>query len=328
MRYTEKKHVRWLEAGANLIESTVGVVLKAPFILVKEIGMKITFLKRKTIEHVLSVAILIAVADILMESGMRLTTKSFNLYVGSLPLIVRIVGLMVLVAIYFVYELYDFKIYQDIEEVLSVRRADYEAADGKPDLQELAYDLDAEEESIQDEFAGMGYDAQHDATDADEPVQDLNLQEIDFDNLQGLDDLESSDLDEIPECGYGENTLDKTEPTVINLKKDIESSPSSTGSVVGDNSDDAYVIIDDEIADYKQETEQKVNDIQKFGAEYTGDLSDAEIADIEQRLADDSEPLDEALAALLEKSDAELDDFEELENLEDWGIPSYFNMMV
>ena len=43
----------------------------------------------------------------------------------------------------------------------------------------------------------MGYDAQHDATDADEPVQDLNLQEIDFDNLQGLDDLESSDLDEI-----------------------------------------------------------------------------------------------------------------------------------
>ena len=43
----------------------------------------------------------------------------------------------------------------------------------------------------------------------------------------------------------------------------------------------------------KQETEQKVNDIQKFGAEYTGDLSDAEIADIEQRLADDSEPLDE-----------------------------------
>lgn len=97
---------------------------------------------------------------------------------------------------------------------------------------------------------------------------------------------------------------------------------------MGDNSDDAYVIIDDEIADYKQETEQKVNDIQKFGAEYTGDLSDAEIADIEQRLADDSEPLDEALAALLEKSDAELDDFEELENLEDWGIPSYFNMMV
>ena len=156
MRYTEKKHVRWLEAGANLIESTVGVVLKAPFILVKEIGMKITFLKRKTIEHVLSVAILIAVADILMESGMRLTTKSFNLYVGSLPLIVRIVGLMVLVAIYFVYELYDFKIYQDIEEVLSVRRADYEAADGKPDLQELAYDLDAEEESIQDEFAEIG----------------------------------------------------------------------------------------------------------------------------------------------------------------------------
>ncbi len=92
-------------------------------------------------------------------------------------------------------------------------------------MQELAYDLDAEEESIQDEFAGMGYDAQHDATDADEPVQDLNLQEIDFDNLQGLDDLESSDLDEIRSVWLWENTLDKTEPTVINLKRILKAVP-------------------------------------------------------------------------------------------------------
>ena len=55
---------------------------------------------------------------------MRLTTKSFNLYVGSLPLIIRIVGLMDwwLFILYTNYTTLKDP-YQDIEEVLSVRKS-------------------------------------------------------------------------------------------------------------------------------------------------------------------------------------------------------------
>ena len=89
------------------------LILLGPFRLVKTMALKIVFLPRKTIESILFTAIIFAILEIGIDSLIREMEGTFSLTSGTLPLVVRIAGLLFLIMIYFWYEVYNFKIYRD-----------------------------------------------------------------------------------------------------------------------------------------------------------------------------------------------------------------------
>lgn len=315
-----------MEDGSNFIDSTLGVVLRAPFVLVAEIGMKLPFLKRKTIEQILAVAVLVAAIEIVVESGIRFVLGRFSLYSGRMPLVVRLTGLLILVAVYVIYEICDFKIYHEADYVLQ-RNVDkpQEETEVKeePEVVDVPDELSRELESIipdaddpipDNRVAGDGLDIPElGKSDMDRIAQDM--QELDISDLGSMGSLTLEELDDL--AGSTDVRLDKPEPVRLDKPEPVVQGKPDDGGIV-----------DDLVSDYKEQTELKVADILSLGVEYAGSLTNSEIADIEQRLAEDKPPLDEALGQLIEEGDENSDNFAELDSLEDWGIPSYFNMMV
>lgn len=108
------------------LSGIIELIVYGPILLVKELALKIVFLPRATIESILLVAIGLALAEILIDSGLRFLMGSFSLFSGTMPLAIRLVGLLVLIALYFVYELYPFKIYKNSSVIEIKKKQDKE----------------------------------------------------------------------------------------------------------------------------------------------------------------------------------------------------------
>lgn len=115
MRYTEKEYKN-PENGEIL--NQVMEVISAPFILIKEVSMKAPFLKRTVIEKLMLTAIVIAVFIILLQTAVALLLDIFNLYTGNMPLIIQIIALFILIVLYILYEVLDFRIYKHVESII------------------------------------------------------------------------------------------------------------------------------------------------------------------------------------------------------------------
>lgn len=345
MRYTEKKHVRFGEKNGNIIESTVGAILTAPFILVKEIGMKLPFLKRKTIEQILAISILVAVTEVLIDSGIRIAKGTFDLYAGAMPLIVRLVGIGILLLIYVVYEIYDFAIYKNVEMLLPVGKGASKESAKKNSTEEKAQSV--KKSSTESGAAAKEHPAEFDSSlfdygDDGFSFEDMDLAKEEFspESPQDESDQTSGNLcSEVPELDnvsvgfedlgdYDSSFMSDADKSILSVLNDAQGSDNTTDATGADKADEEkYVIADNNLADYKEATALKVQELIEVGPEYTGDLTEAEIAEIEQNLSTADDLLDEALSTLLNNSETK-DTFDEFDDMTEWGIPSYFNMVV
>ena len=81
---------------------------------------------------------------------------------------------------------------------------------------------------------------------------------------------------------------------------------------------------DNAVVDYQERVSKHVDDILEFGSIYCGKLSTAEITAIEEKLAGDDMLFDEEDEIL--DGYEPMDDLDVLEEMKNWGIPSYFSM--
>lgn len=309
MRYTEKKHIKFREEGQHIIESTIGVIISAPFTLVKEIGMKIPFLHRKTIEQILFFSIVIAVTLISLQIAVRLVMHNLDLLVGSIPLVIQLIALIFLMVLYVIYEIYDFKVYKNVDSLLPLKKHEEKE-------QPISDEEMKEVESIISSCVIDDESAEDVTTDITETLTGFNPNEIKEDDLD-LDvgnimqdfSQDISDLGIMPD----DSEMDIELPVSLGQEPDIETIE-----------DLEPMFEDNAVVDYQERVSKHVDDILEFGSIYCGKLSTAEITAIEEKLAGDDMLFDEEDEIL--DGYEPMDDLNVLEEMKNWGIPSYFSM--
>lgn len=309
MRYTEKKHIKFREEGQHIIESTIGVIISAPFTLVKEIGMKIPFLRRKTIERILFFSIVIAVILISLQIAVRLVMHNLDLLVGSIPLVIQLIALILLMVLYVIYEIYDFKVYKSVDALLPLKKHEEKE-------QPISDEEMKEVESIISSCVTDDELSEDVTTDITETLTGFNPNEIKEDDLD-LDvgnimqdfSQDISDLGIMPD----DSEMDVELPVSLGQEPEIETIE-----------DLQPMFEDNAVVDYQERVSKHVDDILEFGSIYCGKLSTAEITAIEEKLAGDDMLFDEEDEIL--DGYEPMDDLDVLEEMKNWGIPSYFSM--
>lgn len=325
MRYTEKKHIKFREEGQHIIESTIGVIISAPFTLVKEIGMKIPFLRRKTIEQILFFSIVIAAIMISLQIAIRLVMHNLNLLVGSITLVIQLIALVFLMVLYVIYELYDFKVYKGVDALLPLKKNEEKE---QPMSDEEMEEVESIISSCTTDDA-LPEDVTTDATpDITETLAGFNPDEIKEDDL----DLDISNImqdfsPDISDFGVMPDGLGQDIELPDGLGQGIEL-PGELGQEpepdTGTTEDLEPMFEDNAVVDYQERVSKHVDDILEFGSIYCGKLSTAEITAIEEKLAGDDMLFDEEDEIL--DGYEPMDDLDVLEEMKNWGIPSYFSM--
>ena len=97
MRYTEKKQDLEVATNSGFLRTLFLKVLRSPYTIISEMGMKIPFLEKRILERILVVAILIATAIVAATCFVRFSTGRVCLKAGPMAVIVLLGGLRVLV---------------------------------------------------------------------------------------------------------------------------------------------------------------------------------------------------------------------------------------
>jgi hypothetical protein len=114
MRYTEKNYN---ENRDNPLGMLV-LAIMSPIRFLREMGKKLPFLPRKTIERCLLTSLVIGIVFIIVECLVRAKLNNFSLYTGKMPILLQIIVVFLIGILYAFYELYSFGIYSAADNLL------------------------------------------------------------------------------------------------------------------------------------------------------------------------------------------------------------------
>lgn len=325
MRYTERNYNKEKQEDSPELLKNVAEIIEGPYVFVKEISRKFPFLKRSTIEIVLVVAILIGVAEITIDSTIRVVLGEFDLYNGRLPLVVRLVAVGILVLLYILYEIIDFRIYKSVDQLLPLQHFEGEE-ESVSDLKETFPDVFEDDKPV----ANSRTTGDADKDDSNElTLDDLSYNGTKDEIIEELD-IDLAMLDDEMSSKYGDKPVElgeeikyhgiRSDSKPVSLKKEdtsAEDEDHSIPSLAGCQ----------EVLDYQNKNEKIASDINEKGTEYTGSMSADEIAALEYQIAMADKNIHDDLQSILE-TEIEDDDYTSMEVLKDWGVPSYFSMIV
>ena len=299
MRYTEKKQDLEIATNSGFLRTLFLKVLRSPYTIVSEMGMKIPFLEKRILERILIVAILIATAIVAVTCLIRIRANSFSLTVGTMPLIFMLGGLLVLIAMYFVLICFNMKIYRQMDKLVPSYADETEVEEDLEDLSETTKDThvpekDEEEEDVKDLL-------EEDKDEAD-PIEVTDFNELEFDTLGdiAIDDIS----DKLQNFDDEDEDEDEEEPIDSLAQKPASSLDGC-----------------DEVLNYQNRNQTF---IENFLGKTIGNISD----DKQKELLNEIERNEGTLSMSLEelaRIDSVTDDFDN-DDLNTWDIPENFGL--
>lgn len=273
MRYTEREYDYNYGSFKDWIQHIAALFIVAPLRLVSEISTKLIYLNRKLIIKILNLSVIINTICLGVFCGLKMYLGTFDLWLGKIPIIIQILGLVILLLIDTWYQLYDFAIYQHVNALLPIiNRVVAE------DMQYFNTVSDSELSS-------------NDKVNKHDSFEDFNEQVLnelkDLDSLN-LDDLLTSDssLDDITDM-LSKQEVEIHKPsnsseTVIST----EEFPESFNSFDFSNAnEDLLAMINEELLnsselnEYRHDTEIKINNMDSISTE-----------ELEQEMDDSEDP--------------------------------------
>ena len=300
MRYTEKKQDLEIATNSGFLRTLFLKVLRSPYTIVSEMGMKIPFLEKRILERILIVAILIATAIVAVTCLIRIRANSFSLTVGTMPLIFMLGGLLVLIAMYFVLICFNMKIYRQMDKLVPSYADETEVEEDLEDLSETTKDThvpekdEEEEEDVKDLL-------EEDKDEAD-PMEVTDFNELEFDTLGdiAIDDIS----DKLQNFDDEDEDEDEEEPIDSLAQKPASSLDGC-----------------DEVLNYQNRNQTF---IENFLGKTIGNISD----DKQKELLNEIERNEGTLSMSLEelaRIDSVTDDFDN-DDLNTWDIPENFGL--
>lgn len=203
MRYTEKKQDLEVATNSGFLRTLFLKVLRSPYTIISEMGMKIPFLEKRILERILVVAILIATAIVAATCFVRFSTGRFSLTAGTMPLIFMLGGLLVLIALYFVLIGFNAKVYDQMSQLTPSYAEESEVKEDLHDLCEtesteatVHTEVEPEEEEIPSE------------PEVPASFDNVDFDELDLDSLDDLDSTEVSDMNDLLQDFDSDNEID------------------------------------------------------------------------------------------------------------------------
>ena len=303
MRYTEKKQDLDVTTDGSFLRTFFLKILRSPYTIISEMGMKIPFLGKRMLERILTVAILIASIIVAATCLIRFSTGSFSLTAGTMPLIFMIGGLLVLIVLYFILIRLKMKVYNQMSQLAPVYA---EESKVENDLSDLCETKTAEDEVHNEVEAEEAHEEAHEEVplEPELPEEVETFDDMAFDELD-LESLDSPDVTDMNDYWQENDDLFKESLSI----DEIAQKPAK--------SLDGF----SEVADYQ-------NRNQTFIENLIGTTIDEMPQDAQQELLEEIERNDGLIGEHLEdlaRSESVQDDFES-DDLNTWDVPEYFGM--
>lgn len=228
----------------------------APYRIIKDISIKIVFIKKDLIEKFLLTAISIGGVTIAIESLIKIITgNKINLFTGYLPLILRIASIVIMLLIYFIFETKNFEIFSQLEHLVTKDVAvEQKTKTDENDLSEHKYTV-SKEERLDNEIN-----------------LEINLEtEFDLDDIEEM--LNATDVTS-PELNNTNKSIVQNEE-VISYCNDLEN---IVNEIQESTTDFVNNLTDDELQSLKEKIEAEDTASKVFDEEMlsilNGDLTD------------------------------------------------------
>ena len=306
MRYTEKKQDLDVTTDGSFLRTFFLKILRSPYTIISEMGMKIPFLEKRMLERILTVAILIASMVVAATCLIRFSTNSFSLTAGAMPLIFMIGGLLVLIVLYFILISFKMKVYNQMSQLAPAYAEESKVKDDLSDLCETEAEKDEvhnEVEQVEDEEVPEEVHLEPELPEEVDTFDDVAFDELD---LESLDSPEVTDMnDYLQDLDADGNDLLKEPFSIDELAEKPAKSLDGFSAV----------------ADYQ-------NRNQTFIENFIGTTIDEMPQDVQQELLKEIERNEGIMGEHLEdlaRSESVQDDFDG-DDLNTWDVPEYFRL--
>lgn len=309
MRYTEQSDDFKLDSFYDWIRTIVILVIIGPLRLVKEISTKVIYLDRKVLKRVLFTACLlegfITVLQVIINN--ILLGRPFSLLLGKVPILVQLIVLIILCSGAYLYCIYDFIIYQQLNKFFPLVTG--------VDVTETASEENKDEQ--------------------DSPLEDIKS----FDDLNDIINqaVKQDESEDAEDDIVSDNTeVDTSEIDLSGIFNDLNDNffdSVETASVADETATDCFdplinpdIYENEDVFKFQNKIDLTFRDLDESQIEYKGDLDTEEKASVEDNMISSRDPSkyisEDNLGLFLSRIG--VDNFGTIDDLSSWCTPKDF----